>query len=305
MEGEPGVGKKLVVGILVAFLVVMGILSVWSAGKYHGAGSASGGSKVGVIQINGVLAETGSSSVFSSSKNDAEKIMEAIHEAEQRSDIKALVLRINSPGGTSVAVQEVGVELDRFRKSGKPVVTSMGDACASGGYWVACSTDRIVANPSTLTGSIGVIMEFSNLEGLYGKLGIREEVIKSGSYKDIGSSSRPLAQEERDMLQELVNDSYNQFLDQVEKGRRGKISRAELEKIADGRIFSGRQAKELGLVDDLGNYYEALSIAKRMAYLDPGCKVEELNKPGIWDSIVSDVQANKLLSEEGHWQLRY
>lgn len=305
MEGEPGVSKKLVVGILVLFLAAMGILSIWSASRFHSAGGGSGYAKVGVILINGVLAETGSTSMLSSSGSDAEKIMQAIREAEQRPDIKVLVLRINSPGGTSVAAQEVGIELDRFRKSGKPIVTSMGDVCASGGYWVACSTDRIVANPSTLTGSIGVIMEFSNLEGLYDKLGVRQEVIKSGAYKDIGSSSRPLVQEERDMLQNLVDDSYAQFLDQVAKGRQGKISREQIEKIADGRVISGRQAEALGLVDDLGDYYDALGTAKKMAYLDQSCEVEVLNKPGIWDSILADVQANKLLPQQSSWQLRY
>ncbi|MGE5389968.1 MAG: signal peptide peptidase SppA [Deltaproteobacteria bacterium] len=297
--------KKLVVGVIVLFLLVMGTLSIRSAGKTTSAVSGDGSGKVGVIQINGALTESGSDSMLSATGSDAGKIMEEIRKAAERDDIKALVLRINSPGGTSVAAQEVGVELDRFRKTGKPVVTSMGDVCASGGYWVACSTDRIVANPSTLTGSIGVIMEFSNLEGLYGKIGIREEVIKSGTYKDIGSSTRQLTAEERVMLQDLVNDSYSQFLDQVARGRKGKMTRAEIVKIADGRIISGRQGKKLGLVDDLGNYYEAVAMARGMAHLEKDSEVEVLNKPGIWESLVADVQANRLLPQQGWWQLRY
>jgi len=299
------VGKKLVVGLVVLFLLVMGTLAIRSAGKTSSTGSGIGDDKVGVIEINGTLAETGSTSMLTASGSDAEKIMETIRDAAVRNDIKALVLRINSPGGTSVAAQEVGVELDRFRKSGKPIITSMGDVCASGGYWVACSSDRIVANPSTLTGSIGVIMEFSNLEGLYGKIGVREEVIKSGAYKDIGSSSRQLTPEERALLQGLVNDSYDQFLDQVTKGRKGTMSRAEIVKIADGRVISGRQAKQLGLVDDLGNYYEALDMARNMAHLDKDSPVEVLNKPGIWDSLVADVQANRLLPQQSYWRLSY
>lgn len=305
MEGEPDVSKKLVVGLVIIFLLVMGILSIKSAGKSASAGSGTGNDKVGVIEISGTLAETGSSSMLTASGSDAEKIMETIRDAAERKDIKALVLRINSPGGTSVAAQEVGVELDRFRKSGKPIVTSMGDVCASGGYWVACSSDRIVANPSTLTGSIGVIMEFSNLEGLYGKIGVREEVIKSGAYKDIGSSSRQLTPEERELLQGLVNDSYAQFLDQVSQGRKGKMSRAEIVKIADGRVISGRQAKQLGLVDDLGNYYEALDIARKMADMDKDSPVEVLNKPGVWDSLLADVQARRLLPQQNYWRLSY
>ena len=297
--------KKLVMGIIILFLLVMGTLSIRSAGRSADTGSGTGEGKVGVIHIKGALTETGSDSMFSATGSDAEKIMEEIRKAARRDDIKALVLRINSPGGTSVAAQEVGIELDRFRKTGKPVVTSMGDVCASGGYWVACSTDRIVANPSTLTGSIGVIMEFANLEGLYGKIGIREEVIKSGAYKDIGSSSRQLTTDERVMLQNLVNDSYSQFLDQVTRGRKGKMTREEVTNIADGRIISGRQGKELGLVDDLGNYYEALAIARKMAHLENDSEVEVLNKPGIWETLVADVSAQRLLPQQGWWQLRY
>ncbi len=297
-------GKKLVMGIIILFLLVMGTLSIRSAGRSADTGSGAGKGKVGVIQIKGALTETGSESILSATGSDAEKIMEEIRKAAKRDDIKALVLRINSPGGTSVAAQEVGIELDRFRKTGKPVVTSMGDVCASGGYWVACSSDRIIANPSTLTGSIGVIMEFSNLEGLYGKIGIREEVIKSGAYKDIGSSTRQLTADERVMLQNLVNDSYSQFLDQVTRGRKGKMTREEVTNIADGRIISGRQGKELGLVDDLGNYYEALAIARKMAHLENDSEVEVLNKPGIWETLVADVSAQRLLPQQG-WQLRY
>lgn len=297
--------KKLVIGLLVLFLLVMGTLSIMAARKSVSGIGTGGNGKVGVIEINGVLAEGGSSSVLAATGSNAEKIMETIREAGKRKDIKALVLRVNSPGGTSVAAQEVGIELDRFRKTGKPVVTSMGDVCASGGYWVACSTDRIVANPATLTGSIGVIMEYANLEGLYGKLGIRQEVIKSGTHKDIGSPNRELTPEERKLLQDIVNDSYDQFLDQVEKGRKGKISRAELVKIADGRIMDGRHAKELGLVDELGNYYEAIAIAQEMSGLSQKSEVEVLNKPGIWDSLLADVLGPKLLPEQSSWQLRF
>ena len=294
--------KKIVVMALVVFLLGMTALAVKNSGGYDGAGNMG---TVAVIEINGFLGETGSGSLLQSSFTSAEKIMEAIRTARERKDIKAVVVRINSPGGTSVAAQEVGMELDRLRKSGKPVVTSMGDICASGGYWVACSSDLIVANPASLTGSIGVIMEFNNLEGLYQKLGIRPEVIKSGAYKDIGSSARPLSPEEREILQQVVGDSYEQFLEQVEKGRQGKITRAELQKIADGRIFSGKRARELGLVDKLGNYYDALDLARKMSGLGKDSPVETLNTGGFWDSLINNVLAPSLLPRGDFVKMKY
>ncbi|WP_054693509.1 signal peptide peptidase SppA [Syntrophomonas palmitatica] len=297
--------KKLLVGILTVFLLSMGALAFNNSSSYDSAGTLKGAQTLAVIEINGFLGETGSAPMLEANTASAEKIMEAIRTARDRKDIKAVVLRINSPGGTSVAAQEVGVELDRLRKSGKPVVTSMGDVCASGGYWVACSSDQIVANPASLTGSIGVIMEFSNLQGLYEKLGIRQEVIKSGSYKDIGSSARPLTPEERKFLQEIVGDSYEQFLNQVEKGRKGKITRSELIKIADGRIFSGKMALKLGLVDKLGNYYDALDLARKMAGLKKDSTVEVLNANSFWNDLLSNVLAPSLLPHEGFVRMRY
>jgi protease-4 len=148
-------------------------------------------------------------------------------------------------------------------------------------------------------------MEINNLEGLYEKLGIRQEVIKSGTYKDIGSSTRPLSTEERKFLQDIVGDSYEQFLDQVEKGRKGKITRNELKQIADGRIFSGKMAKELGLVDKLGNYYDALDLARKMAGLKKDCPVEILNSNSFWDGLLSNVLAPALLPHEGTVRMRY
>ena len=251
--------KKLAVGLIVAFLVLMGVLSVRVVNKPGNTTSLRG----------------------------------------------SAVVRINSPGGTAVAAQEIGIELDKLRKTGKPVVTSMGDVCASGGYWIACSSDYIVANGTTLTGSIGAIMETTNLEGLYDKLGIRQEVFKSGEHKDIGSSAREITPQEREILQSIVSDSYTQFLNQVKQGRKGKIDLLELENIADGRVFTGETALQLGLVDSVGNYYDAVKQAEDMAGITEASRIEVLNSEKLWDSFLLGTRASKLLPAQNMWQLKY
>lgn len=296
--------KKLAVGLIVAFLVVMGVLSVRVVNKPGNTNSLRGSAVVGVIEINGVLGGE-ATSLLTGSSADSSRIMKAIRTAAKRPDIKAVVVRINSPGGTAVAAQEIGIELDKLRKTGKPVVTSMGDVCASGGYWIACSSDYIVANGTTLTGSIGAIMETTNLEGLYDKLGIKQEVFKSGKHKDIGSATREITPQEREILQAVVSDSYTQFLNQVKKGRQGKIDPPELEDIADGRVFTGETAVQLGLVDSLGNYYDAVKQAEDMAGITEESRIEVLNAEKLWDSLVLGTRANHLFPTLNRWQLKY
>lgn len=250
--------------------------------------------KIGVIEISGTIAGTSTSSLLQGTIASSRDIMATIRQAANRHDIKALVLRVDSPGGTSVAAQEIGMELDKLRATGKPVVTSMGDVCASGGYWIACSTDHIMANPATLTGSIGVIMQMQNVEGLYEKLGVKEVVIKSGQHKDIGSPFRALSAEEQQILQGIVQDSYQQFIDQVLKGREGKITQEQLMPLADGRIFTGTQARDLGLVDSLGDYYDAIEQAKIMAGIQGEAPVEVLNQQDIWKRLVTSLESTFL-----------
>ncbi|MEN6327949.1 MAG: signal peptide peptidase SppA [Syntrophomonas sp.] len=285
--------KKIVVGVFLIFLLVMGTLAVVKAQTPQGGAARSGAATIGVIEVNGAIG--GGSSWMADSGASSSEIMKAIRSARERKDIKAVVLRVDSPGGSSGASQEIGIELDRLRESGKPVVTSMGDVCASGGYWIACSTDRIVANGATLTGSIGVIMQLSNLEGLYDKLGIRNSNIKSGEHKDIGSTDREITPEEKQMLQAMIDDSYQQFLDQVKKGRKGKIKEEKLLEIADGRIFTGRQALQLGLVDKLGNYYDAVKLAEKMAGIKGESKIEVLNGSDIWQRFMLNMGSKSWL----------
>lgn len=288
--------KKIFVGMMVLFLVIVGFLSIKAASGPQDRLSQSGSSKIGVIEINGMIAGSSSVSLLASEVASANDIMSAIRKACERSDIKAVVLRINSPGGTAAASQEIGIELDKLRQTGKPIITSMGDTCASGGYWVACGSDYIIANGTTLTGSIGVIMELTNLEELYEKIGISSRVIKSGEFKDIGSPSRELTEEEHDLLQAIIDDSYQQFLDQVRQGRKDKIKDQELVDVADGRIFTGRQALDVGLVDSLGNYYDAIKKAEEMADLAEDTPIEILNTSNFWERFALNMSISDLIN---------
>ncbi|HCF49728.1 MAG TPA: signal peptide peptidase SppA [Syntrophomonas sp.] len=284
--------KRIVIGLILVFLLILLIMAVQSISQPQ-AGLKSIG-KIGVIEVSGTITGTSTSNLLQGTTASARDIMAIIRQAAARQDIKAVVLRVDSPGGTSVASQEIGVELDKLRATGKPVITSMGDVCASGGYWIACSTDHIMANPATLTGSIGVIMQMQNIEGLYEKLGVKEVVIKSGQHKDIGSPFRDLSPEEQQILQGIVQDSYQQFIDQVVKGREGKITREQLMPLADGRIFTGAQARDLGLVDSLGDYYDAIEQAKVMAGIQGEVPIEVLNQQDMWKRLVTSLESTFL-----------
>ncbi len=279
--------KKGVAVVFMLFLLVMAGISLWKISTAPQDSSELGaafayGSKIGVIEINGVISGDSDFSIVNTGMATSGSIMEALRTASQRQDIKAVVLRINSPGGTSTSAQEIGIEISKLHDTGKPIITSMGDICASGGYWLASGSDYIMANGTTLTGSIGVIMEFSNLEELFNKLGIKPEVIKSGAFKDMGSSSRPITEQERIMFDAMIADTYQQFLDHVAVGRQGKIEMEQLKAIADGRVLTGRQAQQNGLVDGIGNYYDALNKARELANLPENTPVEVINANGFW-----------------------
>lgn len=179
--------------------------------------------------------------------------------------IRAVVIRINSPGGVVAPSQELHDAIERLRKAGKPVVASLGAVAASGGYYVAVAADRIYADPGTLTGSIGVIMQLPNIEGLLKKVGVEYVVIKAGQLKDTGNFARPMTPEERRVLQTLLDDVHEQFILAVADGR--KLDRDDVAKLADGRIFSGSQAKNLKMVDELGGLEEAVNGAAELAGL--------------------------------------
>ncbi|MBA5866452.1 MAG: signal peptide peptidase SppA [Nitrospira sp. CR1.3] len=188
--------------------------------------------------------------------------------------IKAIVLRIDSPGGGVVPSQEIYDAVQRVRnKNSKAVIASMGTVAASGGYYIAAATDRIMANPGTLTGSIGVIMETANVEGLLKKIGVEGIVVKSGKFKDVGSPLRKMSDEEHALLQSVMDDVHKQFIDAVAEGRAMEVSAVQA--LADGRIFTGRQAKDAKLVDELGNLEDAIQLAADLAGIEGEPKVVE------------------------------
>ncbi len=179
------------------------------------------------------------------------------------SSVKAIVVHMNSPGGSVAPSQEMFEELKKAKEEGKKIVVSMSSVAASGAYYIACAADEIYANPGTITGSIGVIAEFPNIEGLMGKIGIRFETIKTGQFKDTGSAFRPMTPEEQQLLQEMLMDVYEQFVESVAESRNMPID--EVRKYADGRVFSGRQALEYGFVDALGTESDAIKRAAELA----------------------------------------
>ncbi|MDF1535943.1 MAG: signal peptide peptidase SppA [bacterium] len=190
--------------------------------------------------------------------------MEQVRDLAERDEILAVVLRVDSPGGAVAPTQELYSELKRLREI-KPVVTSMGTVAASGGYYLSCATDWIVSNPGTITGSVGVIMEFTNLEGLLGKLGIRSRTIKSGRFKDTGNPAREMTEDEQRLLTDMVMDTHEQFVEAVLAGR--PVDEGNVRPYFDGRVLTGRQAFGLGLVDQLGNINDAMEKAAELAGL--------------------------------------
>lgn len=239
------------------------------------------GEKVGLIRIEGVIL-------------DSTHIIDEIKKYSEDSSIKAVVLRVNSPGGAVAPAQEIYKEIIKLKKL-KKVVVSLGALAASGGYYVACPADKIVANPGTLTGSIGVIMEIPNFEGLLKKIGVETQVIKSGKHKDIASPFKSMSPEERKILQSVLDDVHEQFISAVSDSR--GIEFEEIKKLADGRIFTGKKAKELGLVDALGNLEDAIKLAGQISGIKGKPQVVTKKKKfSFWD-ILSDGFPKELIKD--------
>lgn len=249
MKKRPFLMASLVVGgIFLFFLLVVLVSGMFRDGSVV----VSVGSKIGVLEVEGTIV-------------DSRRMIEQIEEFRDRSNIKAVVVRINSPGGGVGPSQEIYAELKRLAEE-KPLVVSMGAVAASGGYYIAVAGERIFANPGTITGSIGVIMSFPNYQELMSKVGIQTEVVKSGRFKDIGSSTREFLEADRALLQEMIDDVHLQFVEAISAGRNIPIER--LQPFVDGRIFTGRQAKAAGLIDELGTLSDAIKYAAKIAGID-------------------------------------
>jgi protease-4 len=234
-------------GVAVLFVVALSVSLAPSGG-----GGAVFGARVAIVELEGTIV-------------DVDDLVRELKTHRDNPLVKAVVLRINSPGGVVGPTQELHAAVLRLREAGKPVVASLGAVAASGGYYVAVAADKIYANPGTLTGSIGVIFQLPNLDGLMKKVGIDYVVVKAGRYKDIGNISRTMTPEERQVLQSLLDDVHAQFISAVATGR--KLDRAQVVGFADGRIVSGSQAKDLRMVDALGGLEEAVDGAATLAGL--------------------------------------
>jgi protease-4 len=209
---------------------------------------------------------------------DSSQTIEELEAFAENPLVKAIVLRIDSPGGGVAPSQEIYNAVKRVRKEhNKTVVASMGTVAASGGYYIAVATDRILANPGTLTGSIGVIMQMANFQELLEKIGVKSVVVKTGKFKDLGSPFRPMVEEERQLLESVMNDTLSQFIEAVADGR--SMDATEVEQLADGRVFTGRQAKSVLLIDEIGDLHDAIKLAGELGGIEGTPRVLEITKP--------------------------
>lgn len=260
-----GLCLLLLVGLF--FLLLIALM-----GSLFGQRTLTWGEHVGVVTIEGVI-------------RDSQETSRQLDAFGKDSSIKAVVIRIDSPGGGVTSSQEIYDAVLAVKKK-KKVVASMGSLAASGGYLIACAADRIVANPGTVTGSISAIMHFANAEELLKKIGLKSSVVKSGRFKDIGSPTRPMTDDEKALIQSLVDDTYDQFLEVVARGRR--IPKEDLRTMADGRLFTGRQAQKLGLVDELGDLNHTIRLAGTLSGIkgEPDVIYSGKKKVTFWEMIL-------------------
>ncbi|HEX9455502.1 MAG TPA: signal peptide peptidase SppA [Candidatus Binatia bacterium] len=248
------------------------------------------GDGVGVLQIDGAI-------------DDSRSVIAELRRFREMPWVKAIVVRVDSPGGAVAPTQEIFEEIQRLKKR-KPVIASMGSVAASGGYYIASACDKIIANPGTLTGSIGVIMQLTNVEELMKKIGVKGYNVKSGANKDIGSPFQPLSPEGREILQSVIDNVHSQFIVAVAKGR--GLDEARVRKLADGRIYSGAQAKDLGLVDQFGTLEDAIEVAAKRANLsgEPAVYQSRPEQERWWERVFMGVFGRRLPGSEHGW-LRY
>ena len=265
--------------------------------------SGEGSEKVAVLPVEGQIGSEQPTGALATPAATPETLKNELRQAAEDRSVRAVVLEINSPGGGVTASARMRDEILDFKEtSKKPVVVSMGDIAASGGYYISAPADSIVANPSTLTGSLGVIISLLNYEEAQDKLGLREEVIKSGEFKDIGSPANELTPEERRIFEELVNEDYNEFVRVIVEGR--GLPEERVRDLADGRIYSGRQAENLGLVDELGDLETAAGVAEDLAGVDGATVVRYTQEPGFAELLQArlapqEPEALKILKEAG------
>jgi protease-4 len=285
--------KRILIGLgVIVVLLVIFFSALYLIGRSGRTSSRFAfGDKIAIVEIRGVIAQSSG-------------IIDEIHQYLEDDGVKAIILRIDSPGGGVGPSQEIHREVLKVKEK-KKIVTSMGSVAASGGYYIACASDLIVANPGTITGSIGVIMEFTNIEELFKKIGIKGVVVKSGELKDIGSPFREMTSEEKRIIQEVIDNVHQQFIKAVAEGR--KLDRSKVAQIADGRILTGEQAKQLGLVDRIGNLDDAIDATAKLVGIEGKPDIVYPRKKfSIWELLIRETVSAVLetLQEKG-FELNY
>jgi protease-4 len=278
------VGLGVIAALLIFFFIVFFVIGRFSGGT---PGQFAFGDKIAIVEMKGVITQSAG-------------IIEELQQYLEDDGVKAIILRIDSPGGGVGPSQEIYREIMKI-KTKKKVVTSMGSVAASGGYYIACASNLIVANPGTITGSIGVLMEFTNFEDLLKKIGIKGWVLKSGEHKDIGSPFREMTPIEKEIMQEVLDNVHQQFIQAVAEGRRLDVSKVV--RIADGRIFTGEQAKNLGLVDQMGNLQDTIDITAKMVGIEGKPNILYPKKRlSIWELLMRDMASAiiDILNEKGY-----
>jgi len=302
------VGGLVALG-LVGLAVVAVVLIVVASGPavpavYDEEYVAGGGpDTIAVVPVEGTIAPADNALGGTQPTATPEGLADALRQAGQDTSIVAVVLEVNSPGGGVTASDEMHQSILDFREStGKPVVVSMGDTAASGGYYISTAADRIVANETTLTGSLGVIFQLNNFAEAADKYGIKQVVIKSGEYKDMGNAFREMRPDEREIFQSIVDESYSEFVDVISEGRR--IPEDRVREIADGRVYSGSQAKDLGLVDSFGDLDEASATAGTLAGTKDATVVRYVQEPTLTETLLArlapqEPQAQQIMEAAG------
>lgn len=287
--------RKIIAGTVIGLVLVSLIASMAFRGNDVAATRDTTGNQIAVIRIEGPIVSSSPGGFGAGTVAAADRIIDELEQAKENPQVKAVILRLNTGGGTTVASDEIGREVENLRQSGKPVVASMGEMAASGGYWISCKADRIVANPSTLTGSIGVIMQITKMQELYRKIGIETTNFTTGPYKDMGATNRDISPEEAKIFQSLINDSYEDFVQVVADGRKMDLERAR--QLADGRIYSGKQAKAVGLVDELGTFQDAVNLTAKLAKIEGEPELIEMRtRTNLWRDFLGSMQGqNKIL----------
>jgi protease-4 len=283
--------------IVLGGLFLLFLFGLMLVGAIVGGSGASieRGAHVALIRVDGVItAGTSGGSPFGTSVSGSEDLVEQLERARKNGDAKAIVIRINSPGGSPAGSEEVYNEIGRVRDYGKVVYVSMGDVAASGGYYIASPCTRIFSDANTITGSIGVVFSTADMSELYKKIGYRPEVVKSGKFKDIGSPNRALTPEERILIQGMVDTTYINFVNAVSKGR--NLPFDQVKKIADGRVFTGDQAIKLKLVDQIGGLHETVNAAARAGGISGTPKVVEYGRKGFLQNLLGG-EASKASGE--------